>query len=109
MIAEASPTIEKVLAMQACFSPSNSYGVYRSNGGGLFDGPATGGVHGGDYTFTHHDVTRCLNVQRIKDWKASAKNALTFRVVYVSEESGESAEFKYEMQKQLDDVWLFNN
>ena len=100
MIAEASPTIEKVLAMQACFYPSSSYGMYRSSGGYY--------QSLNNYAFNHHDKSKCVNVQRIKDWKIIAKNALFFRVVYVSEQSGESQELYYEVQKQLDDVWLFN-
>jgi hypothetical protein len=103
MMAEASPTVEKVLAMTACFYPGNSFGAYQSSGGNLFS------FSSNPWLLKHHDSTRCVNVQRIKDWKASAKNALTFNVMYVSDESGESFEQKYEIQKQLDDVWLFNN
>lgn len=103
MIAEASPTVEKVLSMTACFYPGNSFGTYQSRGGNFTNFPQN------PHLFSHHDSTRCVNVQRVKDWKASAKNALTFNVLYVSEESGESFEHKYEIQKQLDDVWLFNN
>ena len=104
MIAEASPTVEKVLTMTACYYLGNSFGAYQSSGGGnLFS------FSSNPWLLKHHDSTRCVNVQRIKDWKSSAKNALTFNVMYVSDESGESFEQKYEIQKQLDDVWLFNN
>ena len=100
MIAEGKPTIEKVLEMQACFYPDNSYGLYRSGDGGftVFT-PAW---------FKHHNSLECVNVQRVKDWKMIAKNAFQFTVLYVAEDSGESTQMSYEMQKQPDSVWLFN-
>ena len=102
MIAEANPTIEKVLAMQACFYPTNSYGMYQSYGRDFLQ-------HFNEYyEFLHHDKSQCVNVQRVKGWEMIAKNVLRFSVVYVSEQSGESAELHYEIQKQLDGVWLFN-
>jgi len=103
MLTEASPTIEKVLGMTACFYPGNSFGAYQSSGGNFTNFPQN------PWLFSHHDSAQCVNVQRIKNWRASAKNALSFSVMYVSEQSGESFEYQYEIQKQLDDVWLFNN
>ena len=100
MIAEAKPTIEKVLEMQACFYPSHSYGLYKSGGGNHFYVP--------DGSFSFHNKLECVNVQRVKDWKMIANNAFRFNVVYVAEDSGQSAQMGYEMQKQPDGVWLFN-
>jgi hypothetical protein len=37
----------------------------------------------------------------------TAKNALAFHVMFVSEQSGESLKKGYEIQKQLDGSWLF--
>jgi hypothetical protein len=100
MISEARPTIEQVLEMQACFYPTGSYGLYLTEGGNyhtLYDN-----------IFNHHDKSQCVNVQRIKDWKIKAKNAFGFRVLYVSEQSGQNQEFYYSMEKQLDGTWLFD-
>jgi hypothetical protein len=99
MIAEAKPVLQKVLEMQACFHPNNSYGMYQSNAGFF------GGIGG---YFSHHNMLECLNVQRVKDWRMTAKNAFEFSVVFVAEDSGESGKRGYEMQKQPDGVWLFN-
>lgn len=101
MVADASPTLEKVLSMTACFAPSTSFGMYQSDQ----EGP---GAINQPYLFTHHDHTQCANVQRILDWKMTAKNALAFHVMFVSEQSGESLKKGYEIQKQLDGSWLFN-
>ena len=101
MVADASPTIEKVLSMTACFAPWSSFGMYQSDQ----DGP---GTINQPYLFTHHDHTQCANVQRILDWKMTAKNALAFHVMFLSEQSGESLKKGYEIQKQLDGSWLFN-
>lgn len=101
LVTDANPTIEKVLSMTACFAPSTSFGMYQSDqtGPGAIDQP---------YLFTHHDHTQCANVQRILDWKTTAKNAVAFHVMFVSEQSGESLKKGYEIQKQLDGSWLFN-
>jgi len=101
MIGEANPIVEKVLGMQACFYPENSYGIYQSRGGSFQTFY--------NFQFKYHDRSQCVNVQRIKNWEASAKNALKFNVMYVSEQSGESVESWYEIQKQLDGIWLFNH
>lgn len=103
MIAEASPTIEKVLGMTACFYSSTSFGMYQSDNRGLggFDAHQT-------WLFPHHDRSQCVNVQRVMDWKMTAKNSLAFHVLYVSEQSGESVQRGYEIQRQLDGTWLFN-
>lgn len=101
LVVDASPTIEKVLSMTACFAPSTSFGKYQSDQ----EGP---GAINQPYLFTHHDHTQCANVQRILDWKMTAKNALAFHVMFVSEQSGESLKKGYEIQKQLDGSWLFN-
>jgi hypothetical protein len=102
MITEASPIMQKVLEMQACFYSQNSFGMYQSYGGQF--------VPLGDYVhpFIHHNMLECANVQRVKDWKVVAKNAFQFKVVYLAEDSGESKEYTYEMQKQPDGIWLFN-
>lgn len=100
MITDASPTIEKVLSMAACFTPRTAFGMYQSDQ----EGP---GAITDQWLFSHHDRSQCVNVQRVLDWKMTAKNALAFHVMFVSEQSGESLKKGYEIQKQLDGSWLF--
>jgi hypothetical protein len=40
-------------------------------------------------------------------WRMLARNAFTFRAVYLSEASSESRSINYEMVKQADGAWLF--
>ena len=101
LIAEANPSIEKVLSMAACFAPWSSFGMYQSDQ----EGP---GSITAQHLVSHHDRSLCVNVQRILDWKMTAKNTLAFHVMFVSEQSGESLKKGYEIQKQLDGSWLFN-
>ena len=101
LVADASPTIEKVLGMTACFTPRTSFGMYQSDQ----EGP---GSITDQWLFSHHDRSQCVNVQRVLDWKMTAKNALAFHVMFVSEQSGESLKKGYEIQKQMDGSWLFN-
>jgi hypothetical protein len=100
LVADANPTIEKVLGMTACFTPRTAFGMYQSDQ----EGP---GAITDQWLFSHHDKSQCVNVQRILDWKMTAKNALAFHVMFVSEQSGESLKKSYEIQKQLDGSWLF--
>lgn len=101
LVVEANPTIEKVLSMTACFTPRTAFGMYQSDQ----EGP---GAITDQWLFSHHDRSQCVNVQRILDWKMTAKNAIAFHVMFVSEQSGESLKKSYEIQKQLDGSWLFN-
>lgn len=101
LLVDANPTIEKVLSMTACFTPRTSFGMYQSDQ----QGP---GAITDSWLFSHHDRSQCVNVQRVLDWKMTAKNALAFHVMFVSEQSGESLKKGYEIQKQLDGSWLFN-
>ncbi len=55
----------------------------------------------------HHPKSKCLTVDRIDDMKATAKNAISFRVMYVSDVSGEGKPMYYEMEREPDDTWLF--
>lgn len=57
---------------------------------------------------TYHDKGACMTVNRIHGWEAPANNAITFEVVYVADDSGETATFKHEAVRQPDGVWLFN-
>ena len=100
MIAEAKPNLEKVLGMQACGYKANELGIYRANASTFNEIQPL--------YFQKHDASQCLNVERISTWKASAKNALTFVVMYVSEPSGETTQITHEIQKQSDGAWLFN-
>lgn len=100
LISDANPTIEKVLSMTACFTPRTAFGMYQSDQ----QGP---GAITDQWLFSHHDRSECVNVQRVLDWKMTAKNALAFHVMFVSEQSGESLKKGYEIQKQLDGSWLF--
>ena len=42
------------------------------------------------YKPSNHPEGKCLNVERVDSWEMVAKNAFDFRVLFVSEESGES-------------------
>ncbi len=59
------------------------------------------------YTMDHHPKSQCLTVDRVDDLKSTAKNAIAFRVIFVSDASGESKSLNYEMERQPDNTWLF--
>ena len=102
MIAEASPVISEVISKLACLkSYSNTlfprYFVPGDNGGVL----APMG------NLKYHNNTLCLTVERFQAWQARALNALTFQVLYIAEDSGESVTRDYTVIKQPDGLWLF--
>lgn len=53
---------------------------------------------------TNHPEGKCLNVERIDSWEMVAKNTFNFKVLFVSEESGESETRRMGMRKE-DGEW----
>ena len=53
----------------------------------------------------YHDKGKCVSVQTIDQWAMPALNALTFRVVYFAEDSGEVKNFTYLFKKVDDGSW----
>ena len=104
MIAEASPTIKAFVERFSC--------IVDSNGGGSLNIYAAPGI-GFDNTFPpmvftrYHNKAVCLTVTRIHGWTAPALNVLTFEVVYLAEDSGESTKTRHKIVKQPDGDWLF--
>jgi hypothetical protein len=103
MIQDASPTIGKVIGMEACFYNRDTYAPYSKNG--MFEWS----TKPGQGSFPHHDLSQCLNIQRVSNWEATALNSLAFKAVYVSAQSGESLMINYEIEKQTDGTWLFTH
>ena len=60
------------------------------------------------YSLQHHDKSQCLDIDRIDNFKTIAKNAISFRTVFVSPSSGESKVLDYTMTRQADGEWLFS-
>ncbi len=54
----------------------------------------------------YHNRSQCVDVQRVDAWKVEARNAFSFRVQFVSEQSGESQEAFFTLSKQPDGVWM---
>jgi hypothetical protein len=56
---------------------------------------------------TYHPKSECLTIDRIDGVNLLARNAFSFRVVYVSDTSGESSIANYKVIRQPDGEWLF--
>ena len=50
----------------------------------------------------------CLSVARVHGWKMQALNALSFEVVYLADDGGETVKTDHEVVKQPDGAWLFS-
>lgn len=99
--AEANSDIEKILRVSACYSDSNPHTVLRQ-----YSLPEKSFFEMPMWRTQYHPRSNCLTVTRLDSWKMLARNALTFRAVFVSEESSESTQVVYEMRRQPDGVWL---
>lgn len=104
MIAEASPTIKAFVERLSC--------IVGGGGGESLNIYAAPGVNfhylAAPMVFTrYHNKGACLTVTRIHGWIAPALNALTFEVVYLAEDSGESTKTRHQIIKQPDGDWLF--
>jgi hypothetical protein len=54
----------------------------------------------------YHDKYRCITVAKIYDWKSIAKNAISFSVLYIAEDSNESRVQYMQLVEQPDGIWL---
>ena len=97
---EARETIEKVMTISACYP---GYDINR-----YLNAYSTGErQHVAPMLAAHyHPKSQCLTVTRLDNWRMLARNAFSFRAVFVSDASSESVSENYEMIKQPDGTWL---
>lgn len=57
------------------------------------------------FKFQYSSPTKCIGVSQIDEITAVAKNALSFRVVYLASDSGETANYWFVVQKQEGGEW----
>jgi len=99
---EASNAIRQVIARSACDrDTTRAVGVYRAPGYTYFGSPLN--------SLRYHPKGQCLTVARIDGWEMPARNALRFRVLYTSDASGETRSLRYELTKQPEGEWLFQD
>jgi hypothetical protein len=98
---EARPVLEKVLSRSACYPRTDVYRYLTAYSIG-----ERGGYPAPMVTMQYHPKSECLTVTRLDNWRMRARNAFSFRAVYVSDASSESATAEYEMIKQPDGAWL---
>lgn len=99
-VREATPTIRAVLEKRACNS---------SAGSRVFTAPGREFASPLPMAYTpYHNKAACLSVARIHGWKMQALNALSFEVVYLADDSGETVKADHEVVKQPDGAWLFS-
>lgn len=100
-LAEATPTIKTVIEKRACGTLDGA-GIYAAPGKGRWD------FIGSPMEFTrYHNKGACMTVARIHGWQMQALNALSFEVVYLADDSGESSKQAHQVVKQPDGAWLF--
>lgn len=100
---EAKELISSILLITSCnfSSPKGQLARYKAPG-----------VHldfiNANFLMNHHSPSLCLDVQRVDGWKLEARNAFSFRVQYLSEQSGESSERFFTLTRQPDGVWMIS-
>lgn len=109
----ALPTIKKILSIHQCLKNGgmrqlNFYGIPGVN----FDTdpswmpPANSQLFPNSaYYMKYHDRNKCLSVRAIDNISMPALNALKIRVVYFADDSGETVNFIYLLQKTDDHNW----
>lgn len=108
----ASETVLKVTQFLSCypsFPVSEHLMRYVAPGdeqvaGFIFQGVMDRGAYGG---FRYHPKSQCVSVDRIDSVKAKANNALSYRVIFLSDSSGETYIGRYTIARQPDGVWLY--
>lgn len=100
-LAEATPTIKTVIEKRAC-GTVDGVGIYAAPGKGRWDF-----IPSPMEVTRYHNKGACMTVARIHGWQMQALNALSFEVVYLAEDSGESTKQAHQLVKQPDGAWLF--
>jgi hypothetical protein len=106
MIAEASPTIAAFVEKLSCIADGHAASALN-----VYAAPGTNFqmIFYPMVMTPYHNKGSCLSVVRLQGWSAPARNALKFEVVYVADDSGESAKTHHVVIKQPDGEWLFSN
>lgn len=102
-INEAMPNIKKLVALASC-----QWGRFLTDDRHLKGlGPILHPEHGwmDAPAFSYAPKGKCVDVIRISEWSMPAKNVLKFKVMYYSEDAGETTICKGEMTKE-EGVWL---
>ncbi len=106
MVDEASATIRDMIERLSCMQNANNAAWMNAT---MVPGAGMG------YYFSaplprarYHNQSACMTVTRVQGWSSPALNALSFEVVYVADDSGESSKTRHEMIKQPDGTWLFS-
>ena len=55
----------------------------------------------------YHDRSQCLTIRRIRSVQQTSADAFSFRVLFVADDSNESADRTFGMVRQPDGHWLF--
>lgn len=108
LVKDATPAIAAFIEKYACladFDGLNGMNVYGAPGSNL---PIRLNGQWPMHKTKYHDKTTCMSVARVNGWKAPARNALQFEVLYQADDSGETATSGHEAVRQPDGNWLFN-
>lgn len=110
--ADARNTASKVLLIISCYPERDVY-TYLGNylapdsyGPAVFRGVIKENIA---MHMDYHPAGHCLTIDRIDNIKIEAKNAISFRAIFISDFSGETRERRYLMVKQPDGAWLFKS
>lgn len=60
-------------------------------------------------TMKFHPSGACLSIKNTSDWKMLAKNAISFRVLYSSDESDETRTQRLDFMRQTDGAWVLKS
>lgn len=113
----ALPNIKKVLAIHQCIRAPQQ--LLQLNALAI---PGVNMMSGGDsgspmYSYPnnqgsmfqymkYHDPSKCVDIRSIDRFSLLALNALSFRVVYLAKDSGETVNFGFLFKKDDDGSWL---
>lgn len=110
-IDEALPNIKKILSIHSCLKDWE--GVRLLNQYAL---PGVNLMPRAYDSFTppinimqYHNKNKCVGIRSIDQFTMPALNALQYRVVYFAEDSGETMNYQFLMQKSEDGNWLLTD
>nr|WP_314466792.1 hypothetical protein [uncultured Novosphingobium sp.] len=108
-VAAALPTLRPYIATLMCVQDDRAtQGLVEkfvgSRGTAMFNGWA--GAMSPAKRMRHHDMSGCVTVTRIQNWKRVAANEFRFDILFTAEDSGESYLWNNVVHKEPDGTWL---
>lgn len=103
---QALPRIKKVIGIHKCINHPDGMLQLNSEAVPGVNMASNNAFPNNRFAVKYHDRSKCFSVRAIDRVSMPANNALTFRVVYFADDSGETLSYAFLFKKMDNGAWL---